>query len=52
MDIRYDGVVSTGFIYLKIGMNGGEGFSEHDNEPSGCIKFWEIRTIYAEYMIE
>jgi hypothetical protein len=35
MDLRWDGVIWTGFIWLGIGT------SEHDNEPSGSVKCWE-----------
>jgi hypothetical protein len=36
IDLRYDGMVWTGSIWLRIGT------SEHGNEPSGYIKDWEF----------
>jgi hypothetical protein len=36
MDLRYDGVVWTGFIWLRIGT------SELGNEPLGSTKCWEV----------
>jgi hypothetical protein len=35
-----DGTVWTGLIWHRIVTS--EGLSEHDNEPSSSIKFWEI----------
>jgi hypothetical protein len=37
---RWNGVVWTGLMWLRIGANGGS--CEHGNEASGSIK-WEIR---------
>jgi hypothetical protein len=36
MDLRYDEVIYTGLIWLRIGTSG------HGNETSGSIKFWII----------
>jgi hypothetical protein len=40
MDLRLDGMVWAGSIWLKIGTNGG--LCEHGNEFSGSIKYWEV----------
>jgi hypothetical protein len=37
---RYDWVVSTELIWLRIGTSGSS--CEHGDEPSGSIKCWEI----------
>jgi hypothetical protein len=37
---KYDGVVWTGLIWLRIGIV--EGSYGNGNEPSGSIKCWEI----------
>jgi len=37
---KQDGNVWTGFIWLRIGINGG--LCEHDNVPSGSIKGGEF----------
>jgi hypothetical protein len=34
-------MIWTGLIWLRIG-SGGEDSSEHGNEYSGAIKYWEI----------
>jgi hypothetical protein len=41
MDLRYDGMLWIGLIWLRIGSNG-EGSCEHGNEPSGSIKCSEV----------
>jgi hypothetical protein len=33
-------MIWNGSIWLRIGTDGGS--SEHGNEPSGFIKFWEV----------
>jgi hypothetical protein len=33
-------IVVVGLIWLRIGTSGGS--CEHDNEPSGSIKCWEV----------
>jgi hypothetical protein len=36
MDVKYKGVEWTGLIWLRIGS------CEHDDEPSGSVKCWEV----------
>jgi hypothetical protein len=40
MDLRWDGVIWTTLIWLRIGASGG--LCEHGNETSGSIKCWEV----------
>jgi hypothetical protein len=41
MDLNRNGVVWTGFIWLRIGKPV-EGSCDQGNEPSGSIKCWEV----------
>jgi hypothetical protein len=40
MDLRYNGVVSTGLFWLEIGNSGGS--QEQGNAPLGFVKCWEV----------
>jgi hypothetical protein len=49
MDLKQDGLVRTGLIWLRIGPV--EGSCEHSNEPSATVKFSEFFECLSDWQL-